>query len=61
MTYLKGFYKGGFYTNIFYKKSLTSDKNKLEGSCFVPLEQKKEYRGFLFQVTELRSNYQLHI
>lgn len=60
MSIAYGFYQGVFYfsDSPLYKPQ---DEPVVEGSCFAPVGQPENYRGFLYQTAELREDYYLHI
>lgn len=62
MSMAYGFYWGIFYPCCSppYNPPGESEIPNTEGTCFAPEGQPEKYEGFLFQISELRSDYILY-
>lgn len=62
MSMAYGFYWGVFYPQFSppYEPPGGGDKPVVSGSCFAPVGQPEDYKGFLYQTAELRSDYILY-
>ena len=62
MSMAYGFYWGVFYPQFSppYEPPGGGDEPVVAGSCFAPAGQPEDYKGFLFDTAELRSDYILY-
>lgn len=62
MSMAYGFYWGVFYPvhSPPYEPPGGGDDLVITGSCFAPVGQPEDYKGFLFNTAELRSDYILY-
>ena len=62
MSMAYGFYWGVFYPvhSPPYEPPGGGDDPAVAGSCFAPVGQPEDYKGFLFNTAELRSDYILY-
>lgn len=62
MSMAYGFYWGIFYPYCSpdYKPPDSGEESDINGDCFAPDGQPEGYKGFLFQGTQLRSDYILY-
>lgn len=60
MSMAYGFYWGVFYPVRSPPYDPGGDEPTNTGSCFAPVGQPEDYKGFLFNTAELRSDYILY-
>lgn len=60
MSMAYGFYWGVFYPVHSPPYDPGGDDPTVIGSCFAPVGQPEDYKGFLFNTAELRSDYILY-